>query len=56
MIPFGFFDGGAVWRSARWLRLGGGRGKAIAAYALYFATAAMLILGMIASHVPQNRL
>jgi Zn-dependent protease len=56
MIPFGFFDGGAVWRSARWLRLGGGRGKAVAAYALYFATAVMLILGMIASHVPQNRL
>ena len=56
LIPIGFFDGGAVWRSARWLRLGGGRAKAAAAYALYFATAAMLILGMIASHVPQHRL
>src|SRR3954454_23151574 len=56
LIPFGFFDGGAVWRSARFLRLGGGRGLALASYALYFATALMLILGMIASHVPQHRL
>jgi Zn-dependent protease len=56
MIPFGIFDGGAVWRSARFLRLGGGRNLALASYALYFATAAMLALGMIASHVPQNRL
>ena len=56
MIPFGIFDGGAVWRSARFLRLGGGRNLAIASYALYFATAAMLVLGMAASHVPQDRL
>ena len=25
LMPVGIFDGGAVWRSARWLRLGGGR-------------------------------
>lgn len=56
MLPFGFFDGGAVWRSARYLRLGGGGNLALASYALYFATAAMLVLGMIASHVPQSRL
>jgi Zn-dependent protease len=56
MIPFGIFDGGAVWRSARLLRLGGGRTLAYASYALYFATAAMLVLGMVASHVPQHRL
>jgi len=56
LIPFGFFDGGAVWRSAKWLRLGGGGSKALAAYALYFGTALMLILGMIAAHVPQHRL
>jgi Zn-dependent protease len=51
MLPFGFFDGGAVWRSARWLRLGGGGMLALASYAMYFATVAMLILGMVASHV-----
>ena len=56
LIPFGIFDGGAVWRSARFLRLGGGRNLALASYALYFATAAMLVLGMVASHVPQHRL
>jgi Zn-dependent protease len=56
LIPIGILDGGAVWRSARFLRLGGGRNLAYASYALYFATAAMLILGMIAAHVPQNRL
>lgn len=51
LLPFGFFDGGAVWRSARFLRLGGGGVLALAAYAMYFATVAMLVLGMIASHV-----
>ncbi len=56
LLPFGIFDGGAVWRSARWLRLGGGGALALASYALYFATAAMLILGMVAAHVPQHRL
>jgi Zn-dependent protease len=56
MLPFGIFDGGAVWRSARYLRLGGGRGLALASYALYFGTAAVLILGMIATYKPQHRL
>jgi len=56
LIPFGFFDGGAVWRSARWLRLGGARPLAYAAYAMYFGTAAVCILGMVASHVTQHRL
>lgn len=56
MVPFGFFDGGQVWRSAGWLRRGGGERLAFASYALYFATALMLVLGMIAAHVPQHRL
>jgi Zn-dependent protease len=56
MLPFGIFDGGAVWRSARYLRLGGGPRLALASYALYFATAAALILGMIATYKPQHRL
>jgi Zn-dependent protease len=56
LLPFGIFDGGAVWRSARWLRLGGGGAKATIAYALYFGTAAALVLGMVAAHVPQHRL
>jgi Zn-dependent protease len=56
MLPFGIFDGGAVWRSAKYLRLGGGRGLAFASYALYFGTAAALILGMIATYRPQSRL
>ncbi|HZP73878.1 MAG TPA: site-2 protease family protein [Gaiellaceae bacterium] len=57
MIPFGFFDGGQVWRSAAFLRRGGGERLALASYALYFATALMLVLGMVASHVStQGRL
>jgi Zn-dependent protease len=56
MLPFGIFDGGAVWRSAKFLRLGGGGRLAFASYALYFGTAAALILGMIATYRPQNRL
>jgi Zn-dependent protease len=56
LLPFGILDGGAVWRSANWLRLGGGRNLALASYALYFGTALMLVLGMVAAHVPQDRL
>jgi Zn-dependent protease len=56
LIPFGIFDGGAVWRSARWLRLGGGGAKATVAYVLYFGTALALVIGMFAAHVPQHRL
>jgi Zn-dependent protease len=56
MIPFGIFDGGAVWRSARYLRLGGGGRLAFASYALYFGTAAALALGMYATYKPQHRL
>ena len=56
MIPLGPLDGGAVWRSAGWLRRGGGQRYALISYTLYFATAAALIVGMVASHVHQSRL
>jgi Zn-dependent protease len=56
LAPFGIFDGGAVWRSAHWLRMGGGSGKAMITYALYFGTAVALALGMWAAHIPQDRL
>jgi len=56
LLPFGILDGGAVWRSARFLRLGGGGGKATMAYLLYFGTALALVIGMVAAHVPQHRL
>jgi len=56
LIPVGILDGGAVWRSARWLRLGGAPGKAQLIYVLYGATALGLVIGMWASHVPQSRL
>jgi Zn-dependent protease len=55
LIPIGIFDGGAIWRSARWLRLGGGGARAMITYVLYFGTALALIAGMIASHVPRSR-
>ena len=56
MMPFGFFDGGAVWRSARFLRTAAGRTRRTSIYGLYFATAPCSSLGMVASHVPQHRL
>ena len=56
LAPVGFLDGGAVWRSAKLLRVGGGGNKATFVYVLYAATAAALVIGMIASHVPQSRL
>lgn len=56
LIPVGFLDGGVVWRSARFLRWGGGREKAWLVYAMYGAIALMLAAGMYAAHVHQNRL
>jgi Zn-dependent protease len=56
LAPVGFLDGGAVWRSAKLLRVGGGRNKATFIYVLYGATALALVIGMIVSHVPQHRL
>jgi Zn-dependent protease len=56
LIPFGILDGGAVWRSTRWLWLGGGRTKAIASGVLYVGTAILLALGAYQAYLPQNRL
>jgi Zn-dependent protease len=56
LIPVGFLDGGVTWRSARFLRLGGGREKAEIVYVLYFVLAAALAVGMYAAHVHQTRL
>lgn len=56
MIPIGILDGGAVWRSARWLRIGGGGVKAQIAYVLYFGTAIALAAGMWVAYVDQHRL
>jgi Zn-dependent protease len=55
LIPIGILDGGAIWRSAKWLRMGGGRNKALVTYVLYAATAVALAVGMIASYVPRSR-
>jgi len=56
LLPFGILDGGAVWRSAAWLRRGGGGTKATVTYLLYFGTALGLVVGMAVAHVPQHRL
>jgi Zn-dependent protease len=56
LIPFGIFDGGAVWRSTRWLWLGGGRGRAFVSGALYIGTALFLAYGAYAAYLPQHRL
>jgi Zn-dependent protease len=63
MIPIGFFDGGHIMKSWSVLHRGGGRPDPAAAQRLSWvvaglsvATALALILGMIAAHVPQNRL
>ena len=63
LIPIGFLDGGLVLRSLRVLRAGAGdrdpararrRGLALGAAAALLAGA--LALGMLAAHVPQDRL
>jgi Zn-dependent protease len=62
LAPIGFLDGGHVLRSWRVLRAGGGaisrsraRRLANVVAALALATAAALVLGMVAAHVPQDR-
>ena len=56
MLPIGFLDGGSVWRAIRTMRLGGTPGKANTATAVYISLAALLVIGMVAAHVPQHRL
>jgi Zn-dependent protease len=63
LAPIGFLDGGHVLRSWRVLHAGGGaisrsRARRLAnlVAAISLATAAALVLGMVAAHVPQDRL
>jgi Zn-dependent protease len=56
LLPVGILDGGAIWRSTRFLWLGGGREKAIVSAVLFAGTAALLALGAYAAYIPQHRL
>ena len=63
LAPISFLDGGHVMRSWRVLRAGGGRRTpadarrlAVVVAVASLATAAALVLGMLAAHVPQDRL
>jgi Zn-dependent protease len=56
LLPFGILDGGAVWRSTRWLWYGGGREKALVSGALYLGTALLLAYGAYIAYLPQTRL
>jgi Zn-dependent protease len=62
LAPIGFLDGGHVLQAWRILRAGGGaisrsRARRLAnlVAALSLATVAVLVLGMVAAHVPQDR-
>jgi Zn-dependent protease len=55
LLPIGILDGGAIWRSYKFMRLKGDP-RAMYVLALYIGTAVMLALGMWVAHVPQNRL
>lgn len=63
LVPIGFLDGGHVLRAWRVLRRGAGRADPAEARRLAWVVAAMsaatavaLVLGMIAAHLPQDRL
>lgn len=56
LLPVSILDGGAVWRSTKWLWVGGGREKAIVSGILFAGTAALLLLGAFAAYLPQHRL
>ena len=56
LIPVGFLDGGAIFRSTNWLWRGGGRSKGAVLGGAYVALALLLAVGMYVAHVPQHRL
>ena len=56
LAPIGILDGGSIWRAIKTMRLGGTPGKAQLATVLYRGLAALLVIGMVAAHVPQQRL
>jgi Zn-dependent protease len=56
LIPIGFLDGGSIWRAIRTMRRGGTPGQAAFGALLYGGLAVLLVLGMVAAHVPQHRL
>jgi Zn-dependent protease len=63
LLPIGFLDGGFVLRSFRLLRRGAGdrdparaRRRGWTVGVLYGALALALVVGMVAAHVPQDRL
>jgi Zn-dependent protease len=56
LIPIGILDGGAILRCVRLMSRGGGRGRAYTIGIATLAVAALLVLGMAASHVHQTRL
>jgi Zn-dependent protease len=56
LIPVGFLDGGAIFRSTSWLWRGGGRSKGAVLGGAYIALALLLAIGMYVAHVPQHRL
>jgi Zn-dependent protease len=56
LIPVGFLDGGAIFRSTSWLWRGGGRSKGAVLGGAYITLALLLAIGMYVAHVPQHRL
>jgi Zn-dependent protease len=56
LLPFGILDGGAVWRSTKWLWRGGGQAKALVSGGLYVGTAIFLAVGAYYAYLPQTRL
>jgi Zn-dependent protease len=72
LAPIGILDGGAIWHAYKLARLepvlpdrfggaavslpGSGRDRAVLILTLYLGLAALLVLGMIGAHVPQQRL
>ena len=57
LLPFGILDGGAVWRSTRWLWHGGGREQGDRRRrSSTSAPRLLLALGHVAAHIPQHRL
>jgi Zn-dependent protease len=54
LLPIGFLDGGSIWRAIKTMRLGGTPAKATVGTLVYVGLAALLVLGMNATHVPRD--
>jgi len=56
LLPIGILDGGAIWRSTRYLWRGHAFAQSLVSGVLYVGTAVFLAIGAYVAYLPQHRL